>query len=174
MPPDRWLSEKLAAPAKATNLHDCLPDPRRNNATDMSPSTVLSTVTTLLITQMMNETAERLQHANAVPTLRQTLPFILTLPITVAPPLPATASSNPLHNSTPHHNRVQSRSFHPRSPNFHLCNPNTARPRRRGYNTVPPAQIGFLLLPHRNSTISPLLRSLPCREVREAAQGVRI
>jgi hypothetical protein len=174
MPPDRLPSEMPAVPAKVTNRHECRPDPRRNNVADMSPSTALTTIATLLITQMMSETAKRLQHANAVLTLRQILPFTPTLPITVAPPLPATASSSPLHSSTRHYNHVQTRSFHPQSPNIRPCNPNTACPRRRGRNTVRLPQCGFLLLPHRNSTILPLSRSPPCREVREAAQGVRI
>jgi hypothetical protein len=179
MPPDRLPSEKLAAPAKALNRQECRPDPPRNNVADMSPSTASATVITLLMTQM-SKTAERPQHANAVLTLHQILPFTLALPITVGPPLPVTASSNHRHNSSHlpnssrHHNHAQSRSFHLRSTNIRPCSPNTVCPHRQDRNTAPPAQCGFLLPPRRNSTISPLSRSLPCREVRGAAQGVRI
>lgn len=169
MPPDQLPSGKLAAPASAPNRHECRHDPLRNNVAATSPSTPLMTGATPPNIQTTNETAVRPQGANAALTRRPTHQSTLARPITAAPPLLVTASFNNLPNSSRHHNHVQSRSFHPRFPNIRPCNPNTACLRRRGRNTPPPAQFGFLLPPHRISTISPLSRSLLCREVREAA-----
>lgn len=175
MPPDQLPSEKLGVPASSPNHHECRPDPRRNNVAATSLSTPFTTEATPPTIQTTNETTPPPRGANAALTRLPTHLFTLVRPITAAPPLSATASFNPppnsnhLPSSRRHHNHVQSRNFHPRFPNTRPCSPNTACPHRRGRSMAPRAQFGFPLPSHRISTISPLSRPRPYREVREAA-----